>query len=362
VLAAVASSVVSLKLFPLSAWAGSLDGRVIWFLAVFVAAHLHAGTLQAVFYSQGSYAYGVLLNTGVQIAEFAAAWLALSLGGGFVEATFSYAIMACLGYLTLARIANTKFPWTGHRASFRGDIFRQLVRPALASLAFPLGNAMNHQGMRLIVGATVGSTAVATFVAIRMLTGLAVRLQDALGQVLEPEYARAHGAKDLRTTQQLVLRGSRATIWASIVMLSLLWFVGEPLFDRWTAGSIVFHPTTFALLMASALVNAIWFNVMKVAYATNRHASIAVTFLAGYTAACLAAAPLTSVAGISGAAIALLVAELAIAAYVIPKSLRMVEICSRIWALSVVKPPVNDVVLLVRGVLNRAAKGLGGRS
>lgn len=361
VFAVLASAAVSLDLFSLSTLADGLDGRVIWFLVVFVAAHLHIGTLQAVFYGQGNYAYGVMLSTSVQIAEFAAAWLALRFGGGFVEVTFAYAVTACFGYLALSRIANTRFPWTGHRASFRWDVIRQLARPALASLAFPLGNAMNQQGMRLVIGAVAGPIAVATFVAIRMLTGLAVRLQDSLGQALEPEYARAHGGKDLRTTQQLVLRGSRATIWTTIVVLFLLWLIGQPFIERWTSGNIIFDRTVFSLLIAAALVNAVWFNVMKVAYATNRHTSIALTFLAGYTAACVAAAPLTALAGISGAAVSLLVAELAVAGYVIPKSLHMVGLDSRTWMCSVVKPPFDDAILLVRGVTRRAAKKVGGR-
>ncbi|MEW6594374.1 MAG: hypothetical protein AB1413_05820 [Thermodesulfobacteriota bacterium] len=334
--------------------AGFDTGKVMIFLAFYVWFRLQIGSLYSAFYSQGYYAYGVVLMSFLQAGEFVMVVAALALGGDTIQLSQVYALVAGGGYLVVRIILHAKLPLFRYGTSnFRWSLIRRLSKPALAALAFPVGFAMSQQGMRLVVGLISGPASVTLFVASRTLTGLATRLHDAFGQTLEPEYARAHGGDDRATMQKLLLLGTQATFWMSIVILGGLWVFGEPFFRHWTAGRIGFNRGLFVLLLAVSFVNAIWFNVMKVAYATNRHTKAAVIFFVSYTIACFAAIPLTYTLGIIGAALALLFTEFVITFYVVPPSLRLVNLDARSWILAIIKPPKGELVHLMRVVFGK---------
>ncbi|AGK48262.1 putative membrane protein [Burkholderia thailandensis MSMB121] len=336
---------------------GIAQSDVVFYLALYVIAHIQIGTLQTGFYSQGMYGRGILLFSTLQFVEFLFAAVTVALGGGLLQVSQVYAGAACLGYLAYWGITAHYLPWLRYGFSgFRWRTVVRLGRPAVAALMFPVGQAMNHQGMRLVVGFVAGPGAVTLFVASRMLTAIAVKLQDAVGQALEPEYARAHGKSDRATVQQLLLHGMQATTWLSVVTLGAMLVCGERFFPHWTGGQVAFNRILVLVLAASTIVNAVWSNVMKIAYAANRHTKIAVIFFLGYSAACIVALPLTTAAGPVGAALALLIAEVGIALCVVPIALRMAEIGLMTCIGAVGKPPIHQALDLVRRSTLRFAK------
>ena len=137
---------------------GARDVRtVLLLLVVHVLAGFQGSLLNGGFWVAGCYPSGMYLITITQILEFAGLAIAVASGGG--------PVLAALGYLA-GRLLGTALMWIGQRrvspwlrygvshATF--SELRRLVAPAFASLAFPLGNALNIQGMRLVVGLVLG--------------------------------------------------------------------------------------------------------------------------------------------------------------------------------------------------------------
>lgn len=326
---------------------------IVFLLCGYAFVRVQAGPIQGIFFSSGKYALGVYIGALSLLLEFAGVVIALALGAGPLGVAASYVVTASVGLLIQWVVAVRMASWPAGGVWPVWATVRPLARPAVASLMFPLGNAMNHQGIRILLGILAGPASLTTFVASRMMVGLSVRVLDGLGQVLEPEYARAHGANDDAAMRQLVLHSSHLGLWFSLTVVVLLWLTGEALFVKWTNGKCEFHSAVFALLLCGAVLNATWFNVMKILYATNRHGTIAFVYLLAYVGACLLAIPLQMAFGLPGAAAALVVAEAGIAIYVLPVSLRAAGLTAGEWLRTVMVPPVYLVGKLVQAFFGR---------
>jgi O-antigen/teichoic acid export membrane protein len=118
-----------------------------------------------------------LIAAITQFFEFAGLALAVASGGGPVQAAMEG--IWRVDYLGTGLIWGGQrrvSPWLRYgvaHASFAE--LRRLVAPAFASLAFPLGNALNIQGMRLVVGLVLGPSVVALFVPMRTLSRLVIQ-------------------------------------------------------------------------------------------------------------------------------------------------------------------------------------------
>ena len=115
---------------------------------------------------------------------------------------------------------------------------------------------------------------------------------------------------------------------------------GEWILQVWTQGKIPMDWLLYVLLLLAAATNTLWNTALMVAYATNRHERIAVVYSLVYGGAAFGVAYAGArMAGIAGVGGALLLAEIAMAAYVIPVARRMSGEGWEAWFRTVVQPP-----------------------
>ena len=155
---------------PLKDWLGFsvMKGLEIKFVLLLLVGHVlvgfQGGLLNGGFWVTGRYPIGMYLIAGTQLLEFLGLSAAVALGGGPVQAALGYLAGRLLGTGLMWLGQRQASPWLRHgfsHASFAE--LRRLTAPAFASLAFPLGNALNIQGMRLVVGLALGPSALAVF-------------------------------------------------------------------------------------------------------------------------------------------------------------------------------------------------------
>jgi O-antigen/teichoic acid export membrane protein len=199
--------------------------------------------------------------------------------------------------------------------------WRPLWRPALAFMAFPLGNAMALQGPLLIVGATLGPSAVALFAAMRTLARLPNQITNVLNNAISPEISLAHGRQDLPHLRQLH-RGS----WAATVLLSGLSCSAIALLGAWVSehwlGKHHHNALVLGGLLAVSFVSAVWNASSIVLTAVNAHARLGAVYLVT-NALCLALAALgAQQAGWPGLLAGLLLAEMLLLLWLWPQAMR----------------------------------------
>jgi len=343
-------------LAPLQKWLGfsAITDAEIRVILLLLVAHVligfQGGLLNGGFWVAGKYPTGMAFGALTQLLEFLGLAVAVFLGGGPVQAATGY---------VYGRVVGTGLMWFGQRRAspwlhhgFKHATIRELKRltaPAFASLAFPLGNALNIQGMRLVVGLVLGPAAVAVFVPLRTLSNLASQPRAIINQLIQPEMALAYGAEDSLLFARLFLKSCQLSFWGCLLAVLAVGASAHWIFPAWTGGEMAMQWPAFILLLAAVLINSLWYTALMVPYATNRHVRIAVFYSLVYGAGAFAIGYFSSkVLGLSGAALTLVIVEIAMAAIVIRVALKMACVVGRQWVVSVLKPPF---ALVIQGVL-----------
>jgi O-antigen/teichoic acid export membrane protein len=346
---------------PLREWLGfsAMSGLEIKTVLLLLVAHVlvgfQGGLLNGGFWVAGRYANGMYFVAVMQVLEFGGMATAVALGGGPIH--------AALGYLA-GRLFGTGLMWHGQRQAspwmrhgFTHASFRELKRlsaPAFASLSFPLGNALNIQGMRIIVGLILGPSAVALFVPLRTLSRLVMQPANIMNQLIEPELALSYGAGDSSLFKRLFTRSCQLTMWGCIGSCLLVGPGTHWIFPVWTGGNVVMHWPTYIILIAGVLINGNWYTALMVPYATNRHGIIGHFYILVYGAASFGLGYiLVTRFGLGGAALALLLAEVAMAVVVIHATLKMVNMGTTQWLNTVLRPPFDLVGMAGLGFWKR---------
>lgn len=245
---------------------------VLWLLAAEVFTRLPDGVNHAGFRASGDYALHVSLNSTARLLQFGSVWVAALAGGGPAVAAgafFGIRMLAtpCFSVMLVRRHRWLRF---GIAQARRAEL-RRLYRPALANLAIPLAQALNIQGMVLVVGAVLGPLAVVVLSTLRTLTRLALQLVLAVAHAAEPELAAAYGAGNRVLMRALFVHTLRGGLWLALTAVAGLAVFGGAILDFWTNGKVPMHPALFAWLLGSSVTSVLWYGALIVLKAANRH-------------------------------------------------------------------------------------------
>jgi O-antigen/teichoic acid export membrane protein len=334
-------------LAPLGRWLGftvmtTADTRMVLLLLVTqVLIGFQGGLLKGGFWVSGKYPTGMTLAAITQLLEFLGLGLAVILGGGPVQAAAGYVAGRALGTGLMWIGQCRASAWLRHGFAHASlSALRCLTAPAFASLAFPLGNALNIQGMRLVVGLALSPAAVAVFTPLRTLSRLAMQPRAVINHLIQPEMALAYGADDTSLFQRLFSKSCQFAFWGCLLAALMVGAGAHWVFPAWTSGKVIMQWPAFILLLAAVLVNSLWYTALMVPYATNRHVGIAVFYTLIYGAGAFVMGYFGAKAlGLSGAALSLMIVETVMAVIVIRAALKMADVAIRQWAGSILKPP-----------------------
>ena len=332
---------------PLAGWfniAALSNGAIVailWLLGFSVLFAVQCSILYAGFHAQGKYGRGQFLLAAIRLLEFLLLALTVSLGGGPVAAAGAWLTGRAVGGMVMWLLLHRAMPefslgWRRARVS----TMKRLAKPALASLGFPLGNALNLQGVIIVIGVLFSPAAVVLFGTIRTMTRIGTQLVTALCVNVAPEISTAFGADDTARVRALHDHVCQAALWtAAVVAIGLLLF-GAPLLRLWTLDAVTLQWPVFAPLLAIMVINGVSLASMMLVYATNRHTRVAVVYVLVNGAVLGVAYMLGPWAGLTGIAVFLLIAESLLAAYVISTSLSLLGETLAEFIYTILRPPL----------------------
>jgi O-antigen/teichoic acid export membrane protein len=327
---------------------------VLWLLAAEVFVKLTEGTSHAGFRANGEYALHTAIYYSTLLAQYASIWLLAAFGYGPVAAAAALLVIRIVVTPSVASLLVHRHAWLHfHFDCAHVAQLRALVRPALANIGFPLAQALNIQGMVLVVGATLGPVAVVIFSTLRTLTRLALQLVLSINHAAEPELATAYGSGDRALLCTLYQHALRAGLWLALGAALVLAAGGGWILEVWTHGKVAMQPALFYWLLATAMGSTLWYGGVTMLKAANRHlrASFIYAIAAG-GAVVLAGALLTTTGNLANAGLALLLMDAVIAAYTLRAASRLCG--SR--ALGVLRAALNPLPLLKVAVLKSHAR------
>ena len=336
---------------PLDEWLGfsvmtpTEINTVIMLLILYVVLGFQAGLINGGFWVTGRYSSGMYYIAISQALEFVGLATAILLDGGPMEAAGGYLGGRLLGTCLMWVGQGRTNGWLRHGlAHVSLAELRRLAPSAVASLAFPLGNAFNIQGTRIVIGFVLGPSAIALFVPLRTFTRLAMQPAAIVNRLVEPELAIAHGTNNRSLFQHLFSRSCQLTLWSCLVACFLIGPSVYWIFPVWTNWKVAIDWSTYLILLSGVIINSFWYTALMVPYAINLHSRIAVHYAIIYGVVAVGCGFLgANLFGICGVAMGLLIVEAAMAITVIREALKVIDMNFRQCSLSIIYPPLDII-------------------
>lgn len=272
--------------------------------------NVFSGLFDAVFRASGQYALGTYALNFARILETLLGLAFLFLGYGFAGVAFGLLLgrlLASLAIWLYSMKVFTNFVWRA--ADAQRDEIKSLIRPAIAFMAFPVGNAISIQGMSLLVGALFGPAFLAVFNTYRTLSRVLVQLSSTVSRAAWPEISRLYAAGECLKISRMCRLGTLGVGGINIVVAFSIYTAAPWILDQWTHGKIPYDSILLVLFLLTTVTTAFWQLAMVVTMATNTHERLSYFYLAASALIIIAAAGLSSVAGTYASALALLVFE-----------------------------------------------------
>ncbi len=300
---------------------------------------LQWSVLMSAYRATERYAAGMLIVNLTRVVEGAGVFLIL-----FTHARPQTLAAYMLGvsvagtvWLTVQHLRQARWLGLGVRDARWGTL-RELMRPAVAFMAFPACAALATQGVTLVTGLVLGPAALALFNPMRTLSRVPLQLTDAIKNSAWPELSAAFGRNDQEFARRLHRGAFQAALLLAGALALALWFVGPPVFRWWLHGRVVLALTAFHLLLLEVFVNSLWNTSSSVAMSANRHERMSVWYLGFSAGSVVLVGVLARRIGLSGVACGMLFADLGMIVTVLRISTRLLGDPLRSFLLACVHP------------------------
>lgn len=280
--------------------------------------------LQSAYRCIARYSYGNMLKTILSLVAFAFQLVPVVLGYGPRTTAKVFALANMAITLLFCVLARRDIPWLSYgwsHASFAE--IKRLLRPAVAFVGFPLGNALNLQGTLMAVGYALGPVDVAIFGTARTVSRVALQVVQMVNNTVWPELSIAFGAGNMDLVRLLHRRACQLALFISMSVVVLMAILGPTFLHHWTQGKVPPSTGLVSLLLIVVVFYSLWSTSSTLVAAINLHERLALV----YTIATGVTVCLTYIAarryGLYGAAGSLLLSEIIMDVYVLPSALRI---------------------------------------
>lgn len=154
-------------------------------------------------------------------------------------------------------------------------LLRRMVIPSVAYMSYTASNALNIQGVSLIVAAFLGPVAVVVVNAIRTLTRLGRTAASIVINSLEPIFAQLSGAGENKKGEKAFRFLIAAASAGTVIYVGGMWLMGEPFLAWWTRGTVVNQAALFHMMLFGVVLEIAWYTLQTPFVSTNRHSLFA---------------------------------------------------------------------------------------
>jgi O-antigen/teichoic acid export membrane protein len=300
---------------------------VMLVLGAYTVMAQQTGIFESGYRCDGNYAAGMFWMTILRLFEAIAGTAVAVIGAGsLLKVAVAYLVVRTLGTIAYAIRLKQLSPWLKFgfgRASFQ--TVRELAVPALGFIALPMGNALSFQGLTVVVGSVLGPQTLVVFATMRTLSRVSCQPLTVVARAIWPELSTAFGAGDLSLARRLHRNACQIGLALSILAVLFLWILGPHLYRLWVGANVPFDRVCFDFLLMGVLANSLWQTSSIVPMSTNVHHHMAAAYLLGTASSLALAWALIHPFGIAGAAVAMLLCDVAMCGFVVPLALRQVD-------------------------------------
>ena len=336
-------------LAPVTSWFGIsvIDPEsVVWILMLVglqALTDMFSGLFYAGLQSVGQYGLALFVTSTLLLVRYGLLALLVLLGEGPVAAALAVAALSFVQLAVMRQTLKRAAPWlhVGF-SSCRTATMRRLFGPATSFLIYSAGaNILVIQGSRILVGATLGPSVVAVFVAIATMARAIGHLTSMVSHTVRPELSISFGAGNRDLSRTLHHHACQISLWMAVIALVALGSAGHWILETWTAGRVAMDAGLFYALLAAMLLSAFWNTSAMALLATNRHQGMALILLPTTLCGLALGGALLQPMGLTGMGIGLIFIEFIMILLVLRMSLSLVGGTYGHFAGAVIRPPIS---------------------
>jgi O-antigen/teichoic acid export membrane protein len=302
---------------------GETDTKwIIFYLGVSVLLGQLEQLLQSAYRCIGRYPYGSMLKSSFMLIAFACMMIPVALGGGPRVTALVFAGANVFFTLLLCILVKRDIPWIefGWKHASLAEI-RKLIRPAIAFMGFPIGNALNLQGTLLAVGYALGPVDVVIFGTARTVSRVALQMVQMVNSTFEPEMTIAFGAGNIPLTRTLHRRACQLALIVAAFIVAAMMLFGPWFLSHWSGGHVPPSRELLSILLLVVVFYSLWSTSSTLMTSTNQHQRLAAYYLIATSITCVLCYMLARWFGLLAAAGSLLISEAIMNLYVLPACL-----------------------------------------
>lgn len=271
--------------------------------------------------------YAINISTGVAASRIILGIIILKAGGdalAYATMDFAVSLTAGLASRPLAKMHLKDLP-NGKLITNLSEL-RSLLKRSISYMLVPIRSATSVQGTTIICRIILGPDAVTIFNTVRTLCNTANQAFTTINSSVFPEM-QAAVATDKRTSAiRIHLYSIFVATVAALIISVALYSKGPQIYLLWTQGSLAPPRALWLILLISLIFNATWWTATSAFYAFDKPERVSYFGIISAFAGVLVSAALGNYLGITGIAAGILVMEAMMGIYVIPASIRLLDI------------------------------------
>lgn len=227
-----------------------------------------------------SYPLSSFIMNFIRMSEWA---LALAVAH-FTQSLVYTSITLLITRLTGLTIKNLIATYLGMKLSLKISsiskrAFITLIKPSISSLAFPIGLAMNVQGLIIILSITISPGQAAIFSLYRTISRILVQLSAIVNQSIWPEISYAYSVGNSNLIKKMISAALKVSLPTATAIGLLIIYFGKTIFDAWSGRGADYSSAIMITLIIGAIINVGWQVYWVTLMATSTHSSFAVIFM-----------------------------------------------------------------------------------
>jgi O-antigen/teichoic acid export membrane protein len=164
-------------------------------------------------------------------------------------------------------------------SNFDKEVLKSIVKPSLAFMFFPLGQAISSQGMVFVVNSLLGGTVLVVFTTTRTLVNFLRQVVNMLSTSINPEICAAYGRNDYKTILNIYNRSLVITFVTTLGCIFFLVITGKFIYTEWTKHEILFNYSFFVGMLFVLLISCLTGLSSVIPLSTNTHVRFTTAFL-----------------------------------------------------------------------------------
>jgi O-antigen/teichoic acid export membrane protein len=193
-----------------------------------------------------------------------------------------------------------------------------MIGPGLFFIMIPLADYISNQFTLMVLQRSLNGGEVSRLATHRTVVNLAVMVSGLLTTAVWPELTALHARSEAEQLRKAHRSLARMNMWlVGAVAFGLLPFI-PLIYPSWTAGRLSIDGWTLGFLMMRMLLWGVWSASMSMLCAINQQKPVAGVLLGAAALTSLLSVWLIPRIGISGAALAQLLGDLSVSAWLIP--------------------------------------------